>query len=163
MKNFLRHIAITFTLLVFLFSISGFTIYRHECLISGKVSLSLVALKDCCEKKVAEKEKVAKNENHDCCKKENKKSSSKSNCENEKTEVKKKDKCCSHTSFTKQLKTDFSFSSQKINSDQIVTNAVSTKQVVAIENSSEKIISYTDPSPPLSGRNILIRIQSFII
>lgn len=137
-----KHIAITLNLLVFLFSISGFTIYRHECFKSGIVQVSMAEVTDCCEKK----EEVSKPE---CCKK--------------KEEHKEKKKCCSDSKFSKQLKTDLTFSAKKIVTDHFVSIPAFYQVDFTLRNSTEKIISYTDPSPPLSGRSILLKKQSFLI
>lgn len=142
MKNFLRHTAITLNLLVFLFSISGFTIYRHECFKSGIVHVGLAKITDCCEKKEEQKKQK-------CCSK--------------KEEHNEKKKCCSDSKFSKQLKTDLTFSVQKTFVDHFIIIPSLFKVDFTLCNSTEKIISYTDPSPPLSGRSILVKKQSFLI
>jgi len=141
-KNVLKHIAITLNLLVFLFSISGFTIYRHECFKSGIVHVSVAEITDCCEKK----EDISKPK---CCKK--------------KAEHKEKKKCCSDSKFSKQLKTDYTFSAKKSFSDQFVIIPAAYTNEIAVDHSIATVFSYTDPSPPLSGRNILVKKQSFLI
>lgn len=104
--------------------------------------MSLAKIKDCCEKK--EDVNTPK-----CCKKKN--------------EHKEKKKCCSDSRFSKQLKTDLTFSAQKTFVDHVVIIPTLFKVDFTLSNSTEKIISYTDPSPPLSGRSILVKKQSFLI
>lgn len=145
MKNAVKHLLIYTQLVVFLFSISGFTIYRHECLKSGVVHVSFAEIADCCEKKTEEKaEKKPK-----CCKK--------------KEEHSEKKKCCSYTKFSKQLKANYTFSVQKNIPVDFTSVTFFHKNVLYSHNISGEINHYNDTSPPLSGRGLLIKKQSFLI
>ena len=126
-----------------LFASTGFAMYEHFCKIKGATAYSLSApKKSCCSVK-------------------------KSSSESSKKLMLKREKCCSdHVSLYKispnasqGVKTDFKTPSLAWVSIPVFTHAYAYKS----EKKSFNILHYSNSAPPLSGRDRLVFIQSFLI
>lgn len=135
----IRHITVIPVLLLFLFSLGGFTVFRHACKMSGTSSASFFTHVD------------------DCCgiKKEVKKSC----CETSvsKKTTKPKDSCCTHSSFSKQLKVETNVDRAQVwvffaftLIDFPVFSFIQLKP-------QRELISFSDSSPPLPVDDLLIK------
>ncbi|PWK27849.1 hypothetical protein LV89_01256 [Arcicella aurantiaca] len=143
MKNQLTRIFCLFMALQVLFASTGFAMYEHFCKIKGEKTYSLsVPKKRCCPPK-------------------------KANNEHSKKIVLKRAKCCSdhvaHYKITpyasQNLKVKFNFELNPYVSTPLFVYAfASIKETISFNT-----LHYSNSAPPLSGRDILVRNQSFLI
>ena len=143
MNKTLTRIFCLFMAFQVLFASTGFTMYEHFCKVKGSTTYSLSApKKSCCSVKKEVKP-------------------------DEKQSVLKRAKCCSDQityhkispSASQGHKIDFQSSSLAY----IHTSVCSFTRTQASETISENILLYTNSSPPISGRNRIIFVQSFLI
>lgn len=148
MRSILRYSIFAVLLLTVLFSLSGLTIFRHKCLISGDVSYSLFApIDDCCTEKF-------ETEGKSCC-------SSKSAS---KKVIRKKKSCCSESSFSQQLNFHtFSTLKSSFQQDNFIIALVSGCKFLSSTISKVYENHLPNGPPELSGRDILVRNQVFRI
>lgn len=147
MRSILRYSISAVLLLTVLFSLSGLTIFRHKCLISGDVSYSLFApIDDCCTEKF-------ETEGKSCC-------SSKSAS---KKVIRKKKSCCSESSFSQQLNFHAFSSLKSFQQDSFFIPLVSGCKFVSSTISKVYENHLPNGPPELSGRDILVRNQVFRI
>jgi hypothetical protein len=126
-----------------LFASTGFSMYEHFCKIKGVKTYSLsVPKKVCCPAK-------------------------KSSTASTKKVVLKRARCCSdkiahykvNPNATQNVKTTFDEPAPVWLLDELISYEFPcTKEIIAFNTRH-----YSNPAPPLSGRGILVRIQSFII
>lgn len=143
MKTFLARIFCLFLAFQVLFASTGFSMYEHFCKIKGVKTYSLsTPKKSCCSVKIQ-------------------------STENEKKSTLKRTKCCSDQVNYYKINTN---ASQSLKIDvQIPALAWITSPIFdhAFTHSSEifsfHTIHYYKTAPPISGRDRLVFIQSFLI
>ena len=126
-----------------LFASTGFAMYEHFCKIKGSITYSLSApKKSCCS--------VKKEVKFD-----------------EKQSVLKRAKCCSdqitHHKISPNASQGHKIDFQNSSLAYIHTSACTFTCTQTSETISKNNLLYSNLSPPLSGRDILIFIQSFLI
>jgi hypothetical protein len=143
MKTFLLRIFCLFMAFQVLFASTGFAMYEHFCKIKGAKTYSLtVPKKSCCSVKKANKS-------------------------DEKQTVLKRAKCCSDQVTYHKIspnasqghKIDF----QKPSLAYVPVSVCAFTYTQTNETVSENNLLYSNSSPPLSGRDIIIFVQSFLI
>jgi hypothetical protein len=146
-----RKIGVIFTALLLIAATGGYSVFRHYCDCQDAVTTSVFLEVTCGHDHAAEAKSCCAPVSHEksCCPAE-KGQQSKSH--------KHSDKCCrTNAQF---LKINDSFSSGQYKSaDKIFISAVNLpeKEILVDENSSSFVTTYyTDTSPPLSGREILL-------
>jgi hypothetical protein len=143
MKIFLVRIFCLFMAFQVLFASTGFAMYEHFCKIKGVKTYSLSAPKKSC-----------------CSVKKDIKS-------NEKQAVLKRAKCCSdqitHHKISPNASQGHKIDFQSPSFVYVRTPVCVFAYTQAGEKNTESNLLYSNLSPPLSGRDILVRIQSFLI
>jgi hypothetical protein len=143
MKNFLLRIFCLFMAFQVLFASTGFAMYEHFCKIKGTKTYSLSAPKKTC-----------------CSVKRDIKS-------NEKQTVLKRAKCCSdqvtHHKISPNASQGHKIDFQSPSFVYVPTSVCVFAYTQACEKNIKNNLLYSNLSPPLSGRDILVRIQSFLI
>jgi hypothetical protein len=143
MKTLLLRIFCLFMAFQVLFASTGFAMYEHFCKIKGAKTYSLSApKKTCCSLK-------------------------KANNSEQKQPVLKRAKCCSDQITYHKIspnasqghKIDF----QKLSPAYILASVCAFTYTQTSETISENNLLYSNSSPPLSGRDIIIFVQSFLI
>ncbi|MES2520498.1 MAG: hypothetical protein V4585_20440 [Bacteroidota bacterium] len=143
MKTRLTRILCLLMAMQVLFMSTGFSMIEHYCKIKGKQTFIFTAPPKCCANKIKHKTQS-------------------------KTSVIKKKKCCEeHTTFLKITPnaSQGHFVEQGFqHHDWIdITPKISFISAWASEAVSFQIPHFYSPAPPLSGRNLLVFIQSFLI
>ena len=143
MKTFLLRIFCLLMAIQVLFASTGFAMYEHFCKIKGSTTYSLSAPKK------------------SCCSVKN------SSSGQSKKLILKRAKCCSDQvshykispNASQGVKIDFKTASLADIHQPVCT----FKHIQASENISENNLLYSNLSPPISGRNRIIFVQSFLI
>ena len=143
MKTFLLRIFCLLMAFQVLFASTGFAMYEHFCKIKGAKTYSLtISKKSCCSYK-------------------------KQNKSDEKQTVLKRAKCCSDQVTYHKISPNASqghkidFQNLSLVCIPVSIGAYTYEQVS--ENISKNNLLYSNSSPPLSGRDIVIFVQSLLI
>jgi len=145
MKLFFSRIFCLFLALQVLLSSTGFAMNEHYCKIRGEKVWSFKKVRSCCTSKPKSQEPS-------------------------KTASIKKDKCCADKVFHAKVSTEsgqFSPSLDSVDFASLVWQCqlppmwVFRNEILPFETSA--VLYYHSPAPPLSGRDILVNIQSFLI
>lgn len=143
MKTFLTRILCLFMVFPLLFASTGFSMYEHFCKIKGDKTYSLsTPKKSCCSVKNANSEQTKKT-------------------------VLKRAKCCSdqvnhykiNTNASQSLKIDVQIPTLAWIASPIFDYSFTHNREILSLN----ILHYANTSPPISGRDRLVFIQSFLI
>jgi hypothetical protein len=143
MNKTLTRIFCLFMVFPLLFGSTGFTVYEHFCKIKGEKTYSLSApKKSCCSVK-------------------------KNSSETSNKQTLKRAKCCSDQvshykispNASQSVKIDFKTPSLA----WVYTPVFTYSYAHTSENSSFNTLHYSNSAPPLSGRDRLVFIQSFLI
>lgn len=126
-----------------LFISTGFSMIEHYCKIKGKQTFFFTKPSQCCVNKIKHKSQSS-------------------------APVVKKKKCCDeHTTFLKitpNASHGYEIALDFVHHDWIdITPKISIISAWASEVVSFQIPHFYSPAPPLSGRNLLVFIQSFLI
>ena len=144
MKLFFSRIFCLFLALQVLLSSAGFAMNEHYCKIKGEKVSSLSKILDCCS--VKEKKQFQT-----------------------KTPAYKKSKCCNDKVFHAKVTTESNQNTYTESVDhaslvwecQMPAMWVFRNEVLPVETAST--LYYHSPAPPLTGRDILVKNQSFLI
>ena len=143
MNKTLTRIFCLFMAFQVLFASTGFTMYKHFCKIKGSIAYSLSTPKK------------------SCCSIKN------SSSGQSKKLVLKRAKCCSDQVTYHKISPDASqghkIDFQNLSLADIHPPVCTFTHIQASETISENILLYTNSSPPISGRNRIIFVQSFLI
>lgn len=146
MKIFQSTILISFSVILFLGNSFGFDVFQHFCKEEGSLSIAYIINDiDHCEKNVTEKQS--------CCSTQ------------EEQEEQKDDDCCNDEIEHIQIKLDYSevFQTPDFRIIQIDLPFYTIENSFVIESEYNVSISTYPNPPPISGREIGIKNQVFII